>query len=243
MAKLKPPAVPEQPVPSWMRRRCTGAAGYVCAGREFESRRDTALILLRRDAGLAAQRSRRCSSRTWTSATTSCGCGARVAGTASASGCGRLQGCRVDQGLERPLGLELYAVQQSRRGRRDDVRPVRRPRAAQALLLLLPPPPCPPCLRCCPVPDGTPGSWFARRGRQAPSSSSRCWVSARRSARALTCQRGREARRAPAIRSASGRSAHDLATSCAASRSVATRPPPASAPSSATASSAHSTSG
>jgi site-specific recombinase XerD len=50
MARLKPPAVPEQPVPV-----LEEAALYrlldVCAGRDFEARRDTALILLLLDAG------------------------------------------------------------------------------------------------------------------------------------------------------------------------------------------------
>lgn len=50
MRKLKPPAVPEQPVPvigeSQLQRLLA-----VCAGKDFEARRDTALILLLVDAG------------------------------------------------------------------------------------------------------------------------------------------------------------------------------------------------
>lgn len=50
MAKLKPPAVPEQPVPvldDAALRRLLDA----CAGRDFEARRDTALIRVLLDAG------------------------------------------------------------------------------------------------------------------------------------------------------------------------------------------------
>src|SRR6266542_1195794 len=50
MAKLKPPAVPEQPVPV-LDETALHRLLDVCAGRDFESRRDTALILLLLDAG------------------------------------------------------------------------------------------------------------------------------------------------------------------------------------------------
>ncbi|HZC99196.1 MAG TPA: tyrosine-type recombinase/integrase [Actinomycetes bacterium] len=50
MRKLKPPAVPDQPVPvigeSQLQRLLA-----VCAGKDFEARRDTALIMLLVDAG------------------------------------------------------------------------------------------------------------------------------------------------------------------------------------------------
>jgi site-specific recombinase XerD len=50
MRKLKPPAVPDQPVPvigePQLRRLLA-----VCAGKDFEARRDTAIILLLIDAG------------------------------------------------------------------------------------------------------------------------------------------------------------------------------------------------
>jgi integrase len=50
MRKLKPPAVPDQPVPvvgeSQLQRLLAG-----CAGKDFEARRDTALIMLLVDAG------------------------------------------------------------------------------------------------------------------------------------------------------------------------------------------------
>jgi site-specific recombinase XerD len=50
MAKLRPPAVPEQPVPV-LDETTLHRLLDVCAGRDFESRRDTALILLLLDAG------------------------------------------------------------------------------------------------------------------------------------------------------------------------------------------------
>src|SRR6266545_1791849 len=55
MAKLKPPAVPEQPVPV-LDEMALHRLLDVCAGRDFESRRDTALILLLLDAGRRPRR-------------------------------------------------------------------------------------------------------------------------------------------------------------------------------------------
>jgi len=50
MARLKPPAVPEQPVPV-LDEAALHRLLDVCAGRDFEARRDTALILVLLDAG------------------------------------------------------------------------------------------------------------------------------------------------------------------------------------------------
>jgi site-specific recombinase XerD len=50
MAKLKPPAVPEQPVPV-LEEAALHQLLDVCAGRDFEARRDTALILVLLDTG------------------------------------------------------------------------------------------------------------------------------------------------------------------------------------------------
>jgi site-specific recombinase XerD len=50
MAKLKPPAVPEQPVPV-LEEAALHQLLDVCDGRDFEARRDTALILVLLDAG------------------------------------------------------------------------------------------------------------------------------------------------------------------------------------------------
>jgi site-specific recombinase XerC len=50
MAKMKPPAIPEQPVPvlpDEALRRLFAA----CAGKDFEARRDTAMIMLLLDSG------------------------------------------------------------------------------------------------------------------------------------------------------------------------------------------------
>ena len=50
MAKMKPPAIPEQPVPILpddALRRLFAA----CAGKDFEARRDTAMIMLLLDSG------------------------------------------------------------------------------------------------------------------------------------------------------------------------------------------------
>jgi site-specific recombinase XerD len=50
MAKMKPPAVPDQPIPvlSELQLRTLFA---VCAGKDFEARRDTALLMMLLDAG------------------------------------------------------------------------------------------------------------------------------------------------------------------------------------------------
>ncbi len=50
MARLKPPAVPEQPVPV-LDEAALHRLLDVCTGRDFEARRDTALILVLLDAG------------------------------------------------------------------------------------------------------------------------------------------------------------------------------------------------
>jgi site-specific recombinase XerC len=50
MAKMRPPAVPDQPVPL-VREDAFRRLLEACAGREFEARRDTALILLLVDVG------------------------------------------------------------------------------------------------------------------------------------------------------------------------------------------------
>jgi site-specific recombinase XerD len=50
MARLKPPTVPEQPVPV-LDEAALHRLLNACAGRDFEARRDTALILLLLDAG------------------------------------------------------------------------------------------------------------------------------------------------------------------------------------------------
>jgi site-specific recombinase XerD len=50
MAKLKPPAVPEQPVPV-LDKAALHRLLDACAGRDFEAHRDTALILVLLDAG------------------------------------------------------------------------------------------------------------------------------------------------------------------------------------------------
>jgi site-specific recombinase XerD len=50
MARLKPPAVPEQPVPV-LDEAALHRLLDACAGRDFEARRDTALILVLLDAG------------------------------------------------------------------------------------------------------------------------------------------------------------------------------------------------
>jgi integrase len=50
MRKLKPPAVPDQPVPVIGESQLQRLLG-VCAGKDFDARRDTALIMLLVDAG------------------------------------------------------------------------------------------------------------------------------------------------------------------------------------------------
>jgi hypothetical protein len=50
MAKMKPPAVPDQPVPVLTEPQLH-ALFAVCAGRDFEARRDTALLMVLLDAG------------------------------------------------------------------------------------------------------------------------------------------------------------------------------------------------
>jgi site-specific recombinase XerD len=50
MAKMRPPAVPDQPVPL-VREDAFRRLLEACAGRDFEARRDTALILLLVDVG------------------------------------------------------------------------------------------------------------------------------------------------------------------------------------------------
>src|SRR4029450_6457711 len=58
MAKMKPPAIPEQPVPvrpDEALRRLFAA----CAGKDFEARRDTAMIMLLLDSGASPGRAGR----------------------------------------------------------------------------------------------------------------------------------------------------------------------------------------
>ncbi len=50
MAKMRPPAVPEQPVPVLTEQQLR-ALFAVCAGKDFDARRDTALLMLLLDAG------------------------------------------------------------------------------------------------------------------------------------------------------------------------------------------------
>jgi len=50
MAKMKPPAVPDQPVPVLTEPQLRARFG-VCAGKDFEARRDTALLMVLLDAG------------------------------------------------------------------------------------------------------------------------------------------------------------------------------------------------
>jgi integrase/recombinase XerC len=50
MAKMKPPAVPDQPIPILTEPRLR-ALFAVCAGRDFDARRDTALLMMLLDAG------------------------------------------------------------------------------------------------------------------------------------------------------------------------------------------------
>jgi site-specific recombinase XerD len=50
MAKMKPPAVPDQPVPVLSEPQLRALFG-VCAGKDFEARRDTALLMVLLDAG------------------------------------------------------------------------------------------------------------------------------------------------------------------------------------------------
>jgi site-specific recombinase XerC len=50
MAKMKPPAVPDQPVPVLTEPQLRALFG-VCAGKDFEARRDTALLMVLLDAG------------------------------------------------------------------------------------------------------------------------------------------------------------------------------------------------
>src|SRR5215218_5653353 len=50
MASMRPPAVPDQPVPV-VRKDAVRRLLETCAGRDFEARRDTALILLLVDVG------------------------------------------------------------------------------------------------------------------------------------------------------------------------------------------------
>jgi site-specific recombinase XerD len=50
MAKMKPPAVPDQPVPVLSEPQLR-ALFAVCAGKDFEARRDTALLMVLLDAG------------------------------------------------------------------------------------------------------------------------------------------------------------------------------------------------
>ena len=50
MAKMKPPAVPDQPVPVLTEPQLR-ALFAVCAGKDFEARRDTALLMVLLDAG------------------------------------------------------------------------------------------------------------------------------------------------------------------------------------------------
>jgi site-specific recombinase XerD len=60
MARMKPPIVPDQPVPVVPEdglRRLLGA----CAGKEFEARRDTAIVMFLRSSGLSFS-SERCGS-------------------------------------------------------------------------------------------------------------------------------------------------------------------------------------
>ena len=50
MAKMKPPAVPDQPVPVLTEPQLR-ALFAVCAGKDFEARRDAALVMVLLDAG------------------------------------------------------------------------------------------------------------------------------------------------------------------------------------------------
>ncbi len=50
MAKMKPPAIPEQPIPV-VPDEALRRLFVVCAGKDFEARRDTAMIMLLLDSG------------------------------------------------------------------------------------------------------------------------------------------------------------------------------------------------
>jgi site-specific recombinase XerD len=50
MAKMKPPAIPEQPIPI-VPDEALGRLFAACAGKDFEARRDTAMIMLLLDSG------------------------------------------------------------------------------------------------------------------------------------------------------------------------------------------------
>jgi site-specific recombinase XerD len=50
MAKMKPPAIPEQPIPV-LPDEALRRLFAICAGKDFEARRDTAMIMLLLDSG------------------------------------------------------------------------------------------------------------------------------------------------------------------------------------------------
>jgi site-specific recombinase XerD len=97
MARMKPPIVPDQPVPvipeDALRRLL-----HNCAGKGFESRRDAAIIMLLLDTGLRREALAAYSSTTWTSARCRSGSGPPKPSTAT-SACGlatrtqRSRGC------------------------------------------------------------------------------------------------------------------------------------------------------
>jgi integrase len=74
VARMKPPTVPEVPVPVLGGSQLL-ALFAVCAGKDFDARRDTALLLL---VGRAVPSCSACALRTSTSSTTSCAFSARV---------------------------------------------------------------------------------------------------------------------------------------------------------------------
>jgi hypothetical protein len=88
MARMKPPIIPEQPVPvvpeDGLRRLLA-----VCAGKDFEARRDTAIITLLLDTGAPAASSPASRSPTSTSTWTCCWSSARVAVSGHCRSAGR----------------------------------------------------------------------------------------------------------------------------------------------------------
>ena len=92
MAKMKPPAVPDQPVPVLTEPQLR-ALFAVCAGKDFEARRDAALVMVLLDAGprraeLLGTWSRTPSSASPTPASPSRTCGLRSPSGSSKTGSG-----------------------------------------------------------------------------------------------------------------------------------------------------------
>jgi site-specific recombinase XerD len=92
MARMKPPIVPDQPVPvipeDALRRLL-----HNCAGKGFESRRDAAIIMLLLDTGLRREALAAYSSTTWTPTIRSSGSSTRAGSSAR---------CRSGSGPPKP---------------------------------------------------------------------------------------------------------------------------------------------